>query len=314
VGRVWRATHGNEPNAHVDALRLDPNHLVRTELELPGLIVSAAPFTRLIVANFGLPDEWLGRIYLFNPREHGRTHQLLRFVDGLMEHVTPALTNVFLVARLRARVTAAERARVARELHDGAIQALLGIELKIEALRRQREHLTPAAVGELDDVQQLLRQQILELRELMQALKPLALDASEQLPDVLASIVERFRRDTGVPARFMFTGGATRLPPATALEVVRIAQEALVNVRKHSRARNVFVRLTGGENGCILTIEDDGVGFDFEGHMSGEDLDRRRLGPAIIRERARAARAHLSIESTPGAGARIELIVNGAHA
>ena len=119
---------------------------------------------------------------------------------------------------------------------------------------------------------------------------------------------------TGAAMRFMFTGGATRLPPATALEVVRIAQEALVNVRKHSRARNVFVRLTGGENGCILTIEDDGVGFDFDGHMSGEDLDRRRLGPAIIRERARAARAHLSIESTPGAGARIELIVNDAHA
>jgi two-component system nitrate/nitrite sensor histidine kinase NarX len=168
--------------------------------------------------------------------------------------------------------------------------------------------------SELADIQQLLQQQVLELRELMQQLKPLAIDASEQLPDVLASVVERFRRDTGVPARFMFTGGATHLSPAVALEVVRIAQEALVNVRKHSRARSVLVKLTGGEHGYILAIEDDGVGFEFEGLVSGEELDRRRLGPAIIRERARAAGAHLSIDSTPGSGARIELIVNASHA
>jgi len=314
-GQAWRGARAPGDNdVQVRAVRPGVWPLLRDQATIPGPVAASSAFTTLVVANFGLSEEWRGRVYLFDPEERGGAEQSLHFIDALMEHVTPALTNVFLLARLRARVTAAERARVARELHDGAIQALLGIEMKVEAIRRQGDHVPEAIALDLEDVQEQLRKQVLELRELMQALRPLALDASEQLPDVLASIVERFRRDTGVPARFMFTGGPTRLPPATALEVVRIAQEALVNVRKHSRAQSVIVRLTGGENGCILAIEDDGVGFDFEGHVSGEELDRRRLGPAIIKERARAAGAHLSIDSTPGAGARIELIVSAGRA
>ena len=314
-GRVWHGTRsGADTIVKTRAIQADVWPLLRDRVELPASIAMGRRFDTLVVANFGLADEWRGRVYLFNPRGRGNLDQSLHFLEGLVEHVTPALTNVFLLGRLRARITAAERGRVARELHDGAIQALLGIEMKVEALRRRPEPLTPAFAIELDEVQALLRREILELRELMQALRPVALDASEQLPDVLGSVVERFRRDTGVPARFMFTGGSGTLPPATALEVVRIVQEALVNVRKHSRAGNVLVRLTAGEGGCILVIEDDGVGFDFEGQLSGEELDRRRLGPAIIKERARIIGAHLTIESAPGAGARIELIVNRKHA
>ena len=228
-------------------------------------------------------------------------------LDALTEHITPALTNVFLLRRLRSRAGAVERARVARELHDGAIQALFGIEMKIEALRR-RGALKPAAMdAELEDVQQLLQHEVLALRELMQALRPIELETSDQLPDVLAALVERFRRDTGVSARFVWTGGPIALPPATALEVARIVQEALVNVRKHSRARNVLVRLTNNEHTCTLMVEDDGQGFAFEGRLTGRELDRRRIGPAIIKERARIAGADLAVDSSPGLGARLEL-------
>jgi signal transduction histidine kinase len=93
---------------------------------------------------------------------------------------------------------------------------------------------------------------------------------------------------------------------------VRIVQEALVNVRKHARARNVLIRLTGTDGGCTLVIEDDGVGFDFEGRFADDELAHRRIGPAIIRERARIAGAHLAIDSAPGAGARIELTLEPA--
>jgi two-component system nitrate/nitrite sensor histidine kinase NarX len=141
----------------------------------------------------------------------------------------------------------------------------------------------------------------------MQALRPIPLDTGDQLPDVLSSIVERFRRDTGVPARFVFAGGPVALPAATALEVVRIVQEALANVRKHSGARNVLVRLAGSRDGCSLVIEDDGRGLEFEGRLTGDDLDRRRLGPSVIKERARIAGAQLVIDSARGTGTRIEL-------
>jgi two-component system sensor histidine kinase DegS len=254
-------------------------------------------------------------VYLFDAANTENLERALHFLESLTEHMTPALTNVFLLRRLRSRAGAVERARVARELHDGAIQALFGIEMKIEALRR-RPVLTSADMqAELGQVQQLLQSEVLALRELMQALRPLELETSDQLPDVLASLVERFRRDTSVSARFVFDGHPISLPAPTALELARIVQEALVNVRKHSRARNVLVRLTNTDHACTLVIEDDGQGFEFEGRLSALELEKRRVGPAIIKERARIVGAELAVDSAPGLGARLELTLDaGVHA
>jgi two-component system sensor histidine kinase DegS len=281
--------------------------LKRLSIELPSAFLTAQSFRTVTAVNMGLAREWQGRVYLFDAVQTGGSDRSLHFLEALVEHVTPALTNVFLLRRLRARAGAAERARVARELHDGAIQALFGIEMKIEALRRATERDPADLDAELEAVQEVVRHEVLELRDLMHALRPIELDGGDQLPDVLASVVERFRRDTGVSARFVSNGGRPILFPATALEVVRIVQEALVNVRKHSRARNVLVRLGRDDHTCTLVIEDDGCGFGFEGRLTGEELDQRRVGPAIIKERARIAGARLAIESTPGEGARVEL-------
>jgi signal transduction histidine kinase len=154
---------------------------------------------------------------------------------------------------------------------------------------------------------------VLALRELMQALRPIELDSGDQLPDVVSGLVDRFRRDTGISARFLATGEHIPLPPATALEIVRIAREAPVNVRKHSRARNVFVGLTGGNGTCKLVVEDDGCGLAFEGRLSGRELAAQRAGPAIIIERARIAGAELAVDSTPGSGTRVEIVVAEAR-
>ncbi|MGC4083486.1 MAG: histidine kinase [Vicinamibacterales bacterium] len=194
-------------------------------------------------------------------------------------------------------------------MHDGAIQSLFGIDMKLEAIRREPSALGPGVDDELAQVQGLLRHEVLSLRELMQALRPIELDSSEQVPDVLASLVERFRRDTGISARFVVGEGRIALRPGRALELVRLVQEALVNVRKHSRAKNVLVRLAPSGDACALVVEDDGCGFDFEGRLTGGELDARRLGPTIIKERVRQLGAELSIDSTPDGGARIEVHV-----
>jgi signal transduction histidine kinase len=288
--------------------------LTRTTMMLPPEIVEARPFTTVAASNLGLAEEWRGRVYLFDAAGGDNLERSLHFLEQLTEHITPALTNVFLLRRLRSRAGAVERARVARELHDGAIQSLFGIQMKLEAVRR-RAATPEEADEELGEVQVLLQREVLALRELMQALRPIELETSDQLPDVLASLVERFRRDTSVSARFVWTGGPISLPSSTALELARIVQEALVNVRKHSRARNVLVRLTNSEETCTLIIEDDGQGFDFEGRLSARELEKRRIGPAIIKERARIAGAQLSVDSAPGVGARLELtFTNGVHA
>jgi len=289
--------------------------LAHATIALPTELVEARPFTTVAASNLGLAEEWRGRVYLFDAAGGDNLERSLHFLEQLTEHIAPALTNVFLLRRLRSRAGAVERARVSRELHDGAIQSLFGIQMKIEALRRGAALTAEEADKELGEVHDLLQREVLALRELMQALRPLELETSDQLPDVLASLVERFRRDTSVSARFIWTGGPISLPSSTALELARIVQEALVNVRKHSRARNVLVRLTNSDDTCTLIIEDDGQGFEFEGRLSARELEKRRIGPAIIKERARIAGAQLSVDSTPGVGARLELTFNnGVHA
>jgi two-component system sensor histidine kinase DegS len=99
------------------------------------------------------------------------------------------------------------------------------------------------------------------------------------------------------------------LPSAVCRELARIAQEALVNVRKHSGARQVIVQLLQEEDGWQLVVEDDGVGFPFSGRISQSELEASGKAPAIIRERVRLIQADLTIESKPGKGSRIEVFV-----
>jgi signal transduction histidine kinase len=303
---MWHALAGadGEP-LRVRTLQRDAWALGSETVQLPRG-VPPRPFQSLIVSSLGLDGEWRGRLYLYNGDSRELEHRL-HFLDSLVSHVTPALTNVVLLRRLGSQAGAAERARVARDLHDGTIQALIGVEMKVQALRRaaEREHSTMAA--ELASVQDLLRAEVLAVREVMQALRPVELDAVHQLPDVLASVVERFRRDSGVSARFVSKVSSIQLTPTVAIEVVRIVQEALANVRKHSRALNVLVRFTQTADGYTLVVEDDGRGFDFEGLLTHEELDRARIGPAIIKERARLIGGHVTIESTPRVGARIQV-------
>lgn len=307
-GSAWQlAPDRRSGAAAVSAVEPRQWPLKRFRGELPREFRALQAFESATVVNMGLLGEWHGRIYLFDAAKTDSPERTLHFLEALTEHVVPALTNVFLLRRLRARAGAAERARVARELHDGAIQALFGIEMKLEAFRRAPDR-SPAFVDrEVGAVQDLLRREVLSLRELMQALRPVELEGADQLPDVLAALVERFRRDTGISARFVATGGGVAMPPNKALEIVRIVQEALANVRRHAQARNVLVSLSSDDGQCRLVVEDDGCGFEFEGRLSASELDQRRLGPAVIKERARIAGAQLAVDSTPGLGARVEL-------
>jgi len=203
------------------------------------------------------------------------------------------------------KAKAMDRALVARELHDGAIQSLIGLEVQVDVLRRQVGEAPPLA-GELGRIQYILRQEVLNLRELMQQMKPPDIDP-RRLPDFLAEAVDRFRRDTGISASFVSDLREIALSPRIGIELARIAQEALVNVRRHSGAANVIVRLSVENGAGRLVVDDDGRGFDFTGRLTQEDLDAARKGPVIIKERVRSIGGTLAIESTPGRGARLEI-------
>jgi hypothetical protein len=163
---------------------------------------------------------------------------------------------------LRERAGALERARFARELHDGAIQSLIAVEMQLDVLRRQSGTQAPVVNAELGRIQKLLREEVLKLRELMQAMKSFEVDA-DRLLGFISDTVERFRRETGIAAEFVSELERVDLAQKGCRELARIVQESLVNVRKHSGAHHVLVRLAQRAGNLQLTVEDDGKGFSF---------------------------------------------------
>jgi signal transduction histidine kinase len=263
-------------------------------------------FRSLCSVSLSSTAEWTGRLFLFEPAKIGAEE--LRFLQDLGRQATPAVSNVYLLRRLRQRAGAVERGRVARELHDGAIQSLIAVEMQVDVLRKQNGSKTGALESELTRIQKLLREEVLKLRDLMQKTKPLAVDGSN-LVEFLNDAVTKFARETGIAARFVSDADVVNLPPRICRELARIAQEALVNVRKHSNAQQVLVRIGYNNNSWMMTIEDDGRGFDFAGQLNYDDLLTSSRGPAVIKERVKTIAGELRIDSSPGRGARLEIRV-----
>jgi signal transduction histidine kinase len=210
------------------------------------------PFQSFITVAFRFGGEWQGRVFLFDPFLRGETQEELRFLLDLVRQVGPAVYNVYLLHRLRRRASAAERARFARELHDGAVQSLIAVEMQVDVIRRQAESNVPIG-GELARIQSLLREEVLKLRELMQQMKAIDVDA-DRLLGVLRDTVERFQRETGITARFVTDLEELDMPQRVCREILRIVQESLVNVRKHSGARHALVRLSSNGEKWNLTV------------------------------------------------------------
>jgi signal transduction histidine kinase len=261
-------------------------------------------FDALVSVSLAFGSEWSGRVFVFDPEMMGEPEEELRFLQEFAQQVAPALYNVYLMRRLRERAGAVERARFARELHDGAIQSLIAVEMQLDVLRRQSGTQAPVVNAELGRIQKLLREEVLKLRELMQAMKSFEVDA-DRLLGFISDTVERFRRETGIAAEFVSEVERVDLAQKGCRELARIVQESLVNVRKHSGAHHVLVRLAQRAGNLQLTVEDDGKGFSFSGSLSDAELETTGKGPAVIRERVRLLAGELTIESTPGHGARL---------
>ncbi|GAC1315965.1 MAG: HAMP domain-containing sensor histidine kinase [Thermoleophilaceae bacterium] len=200
--------------------------------------------------------------------------------------------------RLVLRAQEEERRRLARDLHDEVNQALTAILLRLEALSQAAP---PHLVSELGELKRLVNQAMGELLTLARQLRPTALDDHGLLPAIDGQ-VRRFAEQTGIRADFTSRGEPLSLAPDQEIAVYRVAQEALANVARHSRAERVDVQLDASSSGVALTVTDDGRGFD--------PLDRGRgLGLGGMAERARLVGGELSIQSRPGVGTELSLRV-----
>lgn len=222
---------------------------------------------------------------------------LVRFA----EQAAIAIDNAYLYGEVRALGAARERLRIAHEMHDGLAQVLAYVNTKAQVVReylRQgkaeeaQEHLDDFA-GAARDLYGDVRQQILELR----TIRP----EEGGLSAAIADYANGWSRQTSVEVELAIDS-VVRLPGDTESQLLRIYQEALANVRKHSKATCVQVTLAQTGNALCLGVSDNGVGFDPE--LAAEC---GRFGLKTMTERAAAIGATLAMISKPGSGARVEL-------
>lgn len=199
-----------------------------------------------------------------------------------------------------------ERARFAAELHDGPIQRVTGLGMRLYmGVRELDTGDAGAATRILQDVQDGLHHEVGALRALMTQLSPPVLSERG-----LVGALRDHAASSGSGATVVIEGSVEeRLSPEVELGLYRIAQEALANARRHSRAGRIEVAVASHGHRIRLTVHDDGVGFDVStrtGHTGG-----RHFGLLAMRERAASMRGSLAVRSAPGAGTTVTVDVPG---
>ncbi|MGW2054822.1 GAF domain-containing sensor histidine kinase [Streptomyces sp. NPDC001840] len=223
----------------------------------------------------------------------------------LAQHAAIALTNARLYERSRELTIAEERSRLAHELHDAVSQKLFSLRLTAQAAAALVDRDPARAKGELQQVAALAAEAADELRAAVVELRPAALD-EDGLVNTLRTHVQVLDRAHSAKVTFD-TSGIRALPAAQEEALLRVAQEALHNALRHSGADRVEVALARRGQGAVLSITDDGKGFEPRAVRRAG----RHLGLVSMRARASGAGGRLRVESAPGQGTTIEMEVPG---
>jgi signal transduction histidine kinase len=204
----------------------------------------------------------------------------------------------------------AERARLARELHDGPVQELIGLGQRAEmAQRLVARGDTARAQTLLGELRGSELETVEELRRLIGALRPVYLEDLGFLP-ALDALVQQAAERTTARVRLEQEGPVYRLAPEVELAAYRVVQEALSNALQHAQAQNIVVRVRSDLQGLALSVTDDGVGFTLP---PGPDLFTQagHFGLVGMRERATLLGGTLQIHTAPGQGAQVVIYLPG---
>jgi signal transduction histidine kinase len=188
-------------------------------------------------------------------------------------------------------------------MHDGMAQVLAYVNTKAQAVKEfLRQGRAEEAAAQLEQLAAAAREVYSDVREGILALRtPMGPDRS--LAEALRGFLERWEEQSGISSELTMDRDVC-LPPGHELQLLRIVQEALSNIRKHSGAGSAWVELRHADRELRVRIEDDGSGFDPQAR-TGSGLPR--FGMAIMRERAQAIGGSLHIESAPGRGTRVSV-------
>jgi signal transduction histidine kinase len=226
-----------------------------------------------------------------------------RMADELARHTQAVQER----SAVRQRAIVEERERIARELHDGLAQVLGYVNTKATAIRfLVKKNQTEAAEKQLLQLEQAARGLFVDVREAILGLR-LTSQSDLKLAAMLTGYAQHFSQLADLPVEVTIAPSVEKLalPAESELQLLRIVQEALSNVRKHSQASSASISVQNGGALVELTVSDNGCGFDPERVRHGEAGGRPHFGLSTMRERADAIGAEFLVESRPGAGTRV---------
>lgn len=191
-----------------------------------------------------------------------------------------------------------------RKLHDGPVQLLSAISMSLDHLERLEE---PEAIqAEMEELRKLVRQATIHSRNLLFELRPLALE-TKGLVEALEQYVEQLQNTESFTIHFKSVE-TVNCPPKVGGTIFAIVQEALTNIKRHARAQNVWLSVESRNDYLIVTIRDDGVGFNLE-EVEADYSSRHSFGLLNMKERASWVDAELQIQSRPKRGTTIRFMI-----
>lgn len=220
----------------------------------------------------------------------------------IAHHVSIALEKSHSEEENRQGLIKEERTRIAHELHDSLAQSLASLRLQVRVLDETLHQGDESTTWQqLERIENSLDEANTELRELIGNFRAPA--HSQNLVDAIEQIVNRFRNETRIRTYLQKNCKPGAFNRDTEIQILRIIQEALWNIRKHSQAKTVRILLRSYGENCHVLIEDDGVGINKQVYGSPGE----HVGLSIMRERASKIGGNLRIESEPGEGTRVVL-------
>ena len=299
VGRAGRLLRIDAP--YEDA-RFDPSVDARTGFRTRSMLV--APID-------ARDHRRLGVLQAVNDREGTFQEDDERFIQALAGAAGVALEFVELSEELAAerlrvvKVVEEERHRLARELHDGVAQTLANAAISIELVTRRAATDVAGALADLVTLRTRLVDQQAGLRDILFALRPLALEDGG-LPAAIAALAKRVDGMNGSHVTTRRMESERRMAPEIEAGAFTVIREAANNAIKTGRAANVAIDVYDDGNAVVAVVEDDGQGFDVAAVLQSY-AKRGSLGLLQMRESARLIGAQLSLDSSPGQGTRVRL-------
>ncbi len=242
----------------------------------------------------------LGTLTLFSQVPTGFAPETLQLLICIGNQLGVAVEKAQFHERAEQVAVLEERGRIARELHDSLAQALSYLNLKTELLEGMLQHSEwDSARHEVTGVRRVVRDACYDVRESIDGLRTRLSDGGGLIPTA-ATYLHEFGQRSGLLAEYVVADGEMHLSPVAETEVLRIIQEALMNVRKHAQASHVRVTIKSDDGAARIEIADDGRGFDLNALPESQ-----HFGLRIMRERAERLGGTFQVESAPGQGTQV---------